>query len=232
MHMAGDLGHVEMPPLERAALEVKMQIGILLSMHRDGAMDVGDWGLAEAVRFNRAGDVRADGARDDHGWDRAEAVGQVDLLRQEVRAEAVRAELLRAALELGTGKLEKTVGVLERGLEAVGGFAAKCEIGQRHAPFESSPLRVMPTAPNLGVNHRRLGECEVIESLLLPWLQQRAQGPQIERAANVEIEVLGAVVGFEHGIEPSFGPRDLQVGQTPDHVRVEDMRLGGSKRHA
>ena len=103
MHVADDVRHVESPPVKRAALEVKMQVGIVLAMHRDGAMDMGDRRLPELVGFNRAGDVGADGARDDHGLGGAEAVGQIDLLRREVRAQAVRAELLRAALERGDG---------------------------------------------------------------------------------------------------------------------------------
>ena len=87
-------------------------------MHGDGALDMGDRGLPELVRLDRAGDVGADGARDDHRFGRAEAVGEIDLLREKVRAQAVRADLLRAALEAGSGELEKVVGVLEGGLEA------------------------------------------------------------------------------------------------------------------
>ena len=82
MHVAGDARHMEPPPFKRAAIEVEVQIGGLLAMHRDGALDVGDRGLLELVGFDRAGDVRADGARDDHGLGRAEAVGEIDLLRE------------------------------------------------------------------------------------------------------------------------------------------------------
>ena len=101
MHVADDVRHVESPPIKRAAIEVEMQIGIVLSMHRDGALDMGNRGLPELVRFDRAGDVGADGARDDHRLGGAEAVGQVDLLRDEVRAQAVRAE--SAARRAGGG---------------------------------------------------------------------------------------------------------------------------------
>ena len=81
-----------------------------------------------------------------------------------------------------------------------GGFAAEGEIGQRHASLDAGPLRVLPAAPDLDVNHWRVGEGEVIEPLLLSRLQQRAQGAHIERAADAEVEVLGAVVGFKHAL--------------------------------
>src|ERR1035437_3897859 len=203
MHVAGDFEHVEAPPLERATFQVKMQVGIFLVMHRDGAMDMGERGLREVVRFDCAGDMGANSARNDHGIGGADAIGDVDLLGAKVRAEAVRADLLLAALEPGVENLEQAVGVMKRGLEASGGFAAEGEIGQRHASFESSPLKVMPAAPNLSVNHRRVGVGEIVEALLLLGPQQRAQGSQIERAANMEVEVFGAVAGVEYGFKAS-----------------------------
>jgi len=99
MHVADDARHVKPPPIKRAAIEVEMQVGVVLSMHRDGAAHPGHRGLLELIRFNRAGDMRADRARDDHRLGRAIAVGQEDQLRSEVRAQAVRADLLRAALD-------------------------------------------------------------------------------------------------------------------------------------
>ena len=105
------------------------------------------------------------------------------------------------------GELEKAVGVVEGGLQAAGGFAAKGEIGQRHPALDAGPLRFVPASPDLGVNHRRFGEGEVIEPLLLSRLQQRAQDPHIQRAGDAEVEVLGAVICFMHGFEPSFGPQ-------------------------
>ena len=133
MHVAGDVRHVEAPPLKRAAIQVEMQIGVVLAVHGDGALDVGNRRLLELVRFDRAGDVRADGARDDHRLGGAEAVGQIDLLRREVRPHAVRAESA-ASPRWRRGELNcrNVVGVLEGGLEAAGGLAAKGEIGQRH----------------------------------------------------------------------------------------------------
>ena len=82
MHVADNARHVESPPIKRAAIEVEMQIGIILSMHRDDALDMGKRGLPELIRFDGAGDVGADGARDDHGFGGAEAVGEIDLLRE------------------------------------------------------------------------------------------------------------------------------------------------------
>ena len=76
---------------------------------------------------------------------------RIDLLRAEVRAQAVRAQLLRAALEAGIGELQKAVGVLEGGLEAAGGLSAKGEVGQRHPPLDAGPLRLVPAPPNLDV---------------------------------------------------------------------------------
>ena len=55
MHVADDARHVESPPFKRAAIEVKMQVGILLSVHRDGALHMGHRGLPELIRFHRAG---------------------------------------------------------------------------------------------------------------------------------------------------------------------------------
>ena len=88
-----------------------MQVGLILSMHRDYALDMGDRGLSELVWFDRAGDMGADGARDDHGFGRAEAIRQVDFLREEVRAQTVRSELLGATLEAGIGDLQKAIGI-------------------------------------------------------------------------------------------------------------------------
>src|ERR1017187_9324123 len=97
---------------------------------------MGDWGLNEAVGLNRPDDLGADGARDDHGRGSAEAIRYVNLLRQEVHPEAIRAELLCAALEPRISHQQKMVRVLERGLDAAGGLAAEGEIGQRQAPFK------------------------------------------------------------------------------------------------
>src|ERR1039458_9468156 len=93
MHVALDLRHMKVPPVKRAASEVKMQVGVVLSIHWDSPVNAGHRGLPELVRFDRTGDMLTDGARHHHGLGRAEAIGDIDLLREEVGAKAVRAHL-------------------------------------------------------------------------------------------------------------------------------------------
>ena len=157
MHVAGDARHVKSPPVERTAINVEMQIAIL-SMHWDGAMDAGNRGQPELIRFNRAGNFRADGPRNDHRLGGAEAVRQEDELRREVHAYPVRAHLVCAALDAGGVKLQETVRVLQAGLQAAAGLAAKGEIGERRPPLEADPLQLLPVPPNLDADDRRVRE--------------------------------------------------------------------------
>src|ERR1035437_5019197 len=231
MNMTANLRHVEVPPFKRPASEIKMQVGVILSVHGDGAVDVDDRWLLELIGFDGADDMGPNATRDDHGVGRAEAIGKVDLLRDEVRAQTVRGHLLSPALEAGSGDLQKTIGILEGGLESAGGFATEREIGQIRPPPDADSFQVVPISPDLSFQRRRLREGKVIEHLLLFLLQQWAQGPHIERAVDAKVIVPGAGVGLMHGFQPSFGPGDLQIRQAPYAVRAVDMRLSGANRH-
>ena len=121
MDVASDVRHMEPPPIEGASIEVEMQIGLFLAVQRDGAMDTGDRGLPEVIGLDHAGDVGADGARDDHGLGGAEAIGQIDHLRKQIYPQSVGAEPLGTALRAGIDDLQKAIGVLEGSLKAAGG---------------------------------------------------------------------------------------------------------------
>jgi len=76
MHVPGDVRQVEARPLKRPTIQLEMQISRVLSMHGDGAIDMGNRRLLELVRLHFLGNVSPDGARDDHWLDGAEAVRQ------------------------------------------------------------------------------------------------------------------------------------------------------------
>lgn len=78
MHMPGDVRQVEARPLKGAAIQLEMQISRVLSMHGDGAIDMGNRRLLELVGLDLLSNVSPDGARDDHRLDGAEAIRQED----------------------------------------------------------------------------------------------------------------------------------------------------------
>src|SRR6266436_4353335 len=117
MDVASYAGQGEFGPLKRAALEVKVQIGIRLIAERNDSMHSGGRRAREAVRFNGAGDLRTNGPRNDLRLCRAEAVCQVDFLCRKIYAEAVSAHVLGPSLRLRVREQQEVIAVFEGGLE-------------------------------------------------------------------------------------------------------------------
>ncbi len=187
MEVGSDLRQVEGQPVKAPRLDLEIEVGIFLAMHGDDAVGLNDGGHDETERLDGPGDWRADGARDDHGLGRAEAVGEIDFLDVEIGDEAVGVELPAVAQQAGGLELQDLVRVKDAGLEAAGRFAAKSEIGQGHTPPDAELFCVAAPAPDLGFDHGRLGEGEEIQGALFgqgPGAGGRRAGPRCRRAGS------------------------------------------------
>jgi len=147
MNVAGDTREVELPQWNGPPTISKCRSAASSPYNRDDAIDAGSRRLTKAVRFDREGDFRANGAGDDLRFDGAEAVVTKIFWVVEVSRQALRAKVLRPALELRAGELEQVVSVLKGGLEPAGGFAAERKIGQFDMPLDANALQVIKTAP-------------------------------------------------------------------------------------
>src|SRR5438046_845644 len=76
MHMAGDASQIEFGPVERAAVDFKVQIRIRFVVEGNDAPNPSGRGLTKLVGFDGPGDLWTDGARNYLRLGRAEAISQ------------------------------------------------------------------------------------------------------------------------------------------------------------
>src|SRR2546421_6087979 len=100
MYLAGNARHIELPPVERTAINLKIQVRIFVPRQWYGSMHARDGRRQELIRLDSSRNVWTDRTRHRHRVAGAEAIRQKNFLSIEIHDDPIGLKELRTAPRL------------------------------------------------------------------------------------------------------------------------------------
>ena len=174
------------------------------------------------IRFHHLRHFGSDGAHN-HSWiKRAETIREICPHRVEICHDTVGCEMLRAAPDARLNALDDKICVVQPGHNRVRALSPECKIGQRHPPAKANALMIIPTPPQLALDHWRLAELAKIKPSPNLRIQQRQHSLRINRAMQLKIIASRSVVRDVTQSQTALRSARREIWQPPGHVRVAE----------
>ena len=213
-------------PAERPALHLEVQVRRLAFTEGNFPVDAQRGRGAELIVLQRLGRLRADGAGEGVGVERAVRVRDPEALLHCVNAHVRRGDDARALAGEDVGDGEEVVGEIHRAPELIHLFAAQEKVRHRHRRAETGLLAPAPAAPDFPFHHGRHSEVEIREDVfLLGPLQQRRDGGGETVRADLPVETSRVRVHHVDERRLTLGPPRPEIGQAQHAVGQREVRV-------